>query len=330
MKKINIAFIGIIFVAVAMLTACKKDKEKDPTTTTKTKPSDQQGSTEADAAIDDVNDFINNKIGGGSNHKSSTYNLPCGVVYIDSSTNNSNGHKIYKMNYGSQTPCGYKKKSGTISFALLNSSAFNTVGSTYKLTYTNYVVESLVDGSTVMINGYLTVKNVNGGYIWEAVTMSSTITYQLRGIFTVTYTDGTSRERRYFQLRTYSSTSAPNDWSGLNLSCDGDTIINSANIYEMGFTYDGDYSYRTEIITPFLWSNCGSTYAGPYVLKTAHAKMNVIIPFISPTYVDIQGGYYWDYSNSASTPVLVEDCSTNAYKITTVIGTSSVSQYQLY
>jgi hypothetical protein len=327
MKKINIAFIGIIFVAAAMLTACKKEKEKDTTSTTKTKPSDQQGSTEADAAIDDVNDFINNKIGGGSAHKSSTYNLPCGVVYIDSSTNNSNGHKIYKMNYGSQTPCGYKKKSGTISFALLNSSAFNAAGCTYKLTYTNYVVESLVDGSTVTINGALTVKNVNGGYIWEAVTISSTITYQLRGNFTVTYSDGTSRDRSYFQLRTYSSTGG---WGGLSLSCDGDTIINSANIYEIGKTYDGNYNYQTEVMTPFTWSNCGSTYAGPYVLKTAHARMNVTIPYLSPTYVDVQGGYYWNYADASSAPVLVEDCTTNAYKITTVIGTSAASQYQLY
>ena len=328
MKKASSILLSIFFLIV-FISGCKKDKSvTDPIPPkTTTKPSDQQGSSEADAAIDDVSDFINNKIGGGTSQKTSAYNLPCGVVYLDSSTTNGGGHKNYIMQYGSQTPCGYKKKSGLVSFSLLNSTDFNSVGSTYKITFTNYVVESLVNGETFTINGFVTVKNINGGFIWEAVTLSSTIVHQVRGTFSVTYSDGVTRDRSYYQLRTYASSSG---WSGLSLTVSADTTINAASIYEIGKTYDGNYSYQTEMIENFVWSNCGTGYAGPYVLKTAHAKMNLDVPFLTNTYIDVQGGYYWDITNLSTPPVLINDCTTNAYKINTVINGSSVTQYQLY
>ncbi len=327
MKKLSIFIIGVIFIALTVVTtSCKKDKQNVKTTT---KPSDQQGSSAADGAMDDVSDFVNNKIGGGSTHRSSAYNLPCGVVYIDSSTNNASGNKIYKMHYGSQTPCGYVMKSGIVTFDIVTGTAFNAAGTVYKITYKNYVVESLANGETVEVNGYITIENVNGGYIWQAVVPpTTTIVYRVRGNFAVTYKDGTVRNKSYFQLRTYASA---NSWAGLSLSVDGDTVDANLNkIYEIGKTYDGNYSYQTEAINPFVWSNCGTTYAGPYVLKTAHARMNITIPAISPTYIDVQGGYYWNYNNASATPSLVNDCTTNAYKITTVIGTTTTSQYQLY
>ena len=195
---------------VGMFTACKKNKDN---TTTTSKPNNQQGSSAADGVIDNVNDFINNKIGGGSTKRVTTYNLPCGVVSLDSSTV-SDGYKVYKMQYGSQTP-----------------------------------------------------------------------------------------------------------------SIGGDTLT---NVYEIGKTYDGNYDYQTELITNFKWSNCGTTYAGPYVLKAAHARMNLTIPLVTPAYIDVEGGYYWNYSNVQSTPTLVNDCTTNAYKITTVVSTATSSTYQLY
>ena len=325
MKKLNIFIIGLMVFMVGMITACKKNKDNTTTTAT-SKPNDQQGSSAADGVIDNVNDFINNKIGGGSTKRVATYNLPCGVVLLDSSTI-SGGYKVYKMQYGSQTPCGYQKKSGQVSFVLINGTAFNSAGATFKLTYTDYVVVSLATGETTTINGTLTIKNVNGGYIWEAVTVPSTITYQLRGTFSVTYSDGTIRARSYYQLRTYSNTSTAGDWKGLTLSIGGDTLT---NVYEIGKTYDGNYDYQTELITNFKWSNCGTTYAGPYILKAAHARMNLTIPLVTPAYIDIEGGYYWNYSNVQATPTLVNDCTTDAYKITTVVSTATTSVYQLY
>jgi hypothetical protein len=336
MKKIKISSVGIFVLLLAFFISCKKETANEPAptpassnTTSKTAAqSDQQGSSEADGAVNDVNDYINNNIGRGSSHKMEAYNLPCGVIYLDSSSTNGGGHKIYKMNYGYQSPCGYKKKSGVVSFELLNSIAFNNAGSMYKLTFKNYVVQSLADGDTVKINGYLTVKNVTGGYIWEAITLGSSISYQIRGTYSVTFANKEVRDKKYFQLRTYNSPTKT--WAGLNFTIAGDTTINNKIIYETGKTYDGNYDYQIESINSFVWSNCGATYAGPYLLKSAHVKMNVIVPSISPTYIDIEGGYFWKYSDPLSQPVLINDCSSNAYKITTVLGTNTTVKYQLY
>jgi hypothetical protein len=328
MKKINIVLLTVFVLSLMILTSCKKKDTVTPPNTSTTKPSDQQGSTEADAAITDVNDYVNNYIGGGSTHRSDTYNLPCGVVSIDSTTTNSYGKKIYIMQYGNQTACGYKKKSGNVSFALSNGATFATANAVFTITFTNYVVQSIATGATVTLNGMVTVTNTTGHYIWEAVTASQTITHKVRGTFGVTYSDGTIRNRSYYQLRTWTSN---NSWAGLSLTIAGDTTTSvGTGISEIGKTYDGNYDYQTQILTNFVWSNCGTTYAGPYVLKTAKARMNVTIPLVSPTYIDVEGGYHYDYTNTTSTPVLINDCTTNAYKITTVIGTSTTSQYQLY
>ncbi|HVD96977.1 MAG TPA: hypothetical protein VNB90_02155 [Cytophagaceae bacterium] len=333
MKKINLAFLGATMIAfLTLTTGCKKDKKDTAVTTTaNAKPNDQQGSTEADAVISDVNDFISNKMGGGSNMKVGAYNLPCGVVSVDSSTNDGSGHKIYKFQYGNQTACGYKKKSGQVSFALTNATAFNTAGATFTLTFTDYVVEVVATGSIVTLNGTITIVNQTGYYIWEPVSDNTkTVTHKVRGAFTVKYSDNTERTRNYYQLRTWANSKANNDWTGISLTIAGDSINGSHTYYEIGKTYEGNYDYQSEMLTNFVWSNCGTTWAGPYLLKQGHARMNVTVPLISPAYIDVEGGYHWDYSNATATPTLVNDCSTNAYKITTVITTATTTQYQLY
>jgi vacuolar-type H+-ATPase subunit H len=128
MKKINLIVFLLIVSGFTVMTGCKKKKKDPEPEKTFVKPNDQQGSAEADEAIANANDLINNKIGDGANQRRSAYNLPCGVVSVDSSTT-SGGNKVYKMNYGNQTPCGYKYKSGEVSFVLTNGTAFNQAGS---------------------------------------------------------------------------------------------------------------------------------------------------------------------------------------------------------
>jgi hypothetical protein len=332
MKKLNLTFLGAIMVALILFTTtgCKKDKDKDDNTTVASKPNDQQGSSEADAAINDVNDFISNKKGGGtSQSKVSAYNLPCGVVEMDSTeTSVGSGIYVYKFTYGNASPCGYKKKSGQVSWVLTNGTAFNNSGAVFTITFTNYVVEVIATGNIVTLNGNIVVTNQTGGYIWQPVVGGADVTHKVRGTFTVKYSDGTERARTYAQLRTWSS--ATDDWAGLTLTIAGDSLVSGVSYYEFGRTYENDYEYKTEMITNYVWSNCGTTWAGPYVLKTGHAKLHVVNPYFTTAYFEVEGGYYYNYNNLSSTPTLVNDCTTNAYKITTVIGTSSTTSYQLY
>ncbi|HXA02860.1 MAG TPA: hypothetical protein VNW99_12775 [Cytophagaceae bacterium] len=333
MKNFKLNLIGSLIIAMVFLQNCKKEPDPKPA---KANDNDQAGTTEVDGAMDDVNNFINNKIGGGSSYRMAAYNLPCGVVSIDSTTSNAGGHKIYKVNYGGSTPCGYKYKSGQVSFELRNQTAFNIAGASFLVTFTDYTVEVKATGSIIKLNGSMNVTNQSGGYIWQSVTAAATIIHKIRGSVNITFSDNTVRPRSYFQLRTWASTSAPNDWSGLSLTIAGDTTIGGASVIEIGKTkdagqgtYAGGYDYNTSTTNNFVWKNCGGTWAGPYKLTSGLARMNVTIPLISPTYIDMEGGYYWNYT-VAGTPTKPNDCTSNSYKITTVLGTNTSISYQLY
>jgi hypothetical protein len=335
------SFVTVVALATFSLSSCKKkDKEVEPdpipvtpSKTDKAKQSDQAGSAAVDGAIDDVNDFVSNGMGGGSSKATSgarieAYNLPCGIVSVDSTTT-ENGKKVYKMKYGKNTPCGYKRKSGTVAFQLISGNAFNEAGAKFKMTFTNYVVEILATNDSVKVNGFIIITNKDGGHIWEAVINGKTIVHAVRGTFSVTYTNGDVRERKYYQKRTWTNTTA-GQWTGLKFSVEGDTTLNYPKVIESGYTYDGNNYYETQTTTPYSWSNCGNNFAGPYVLKTGKAKMNITYPLVSPTYIEVEAGYYWNYASATATATKVEDCTTNAYKIFLKFGTTEITQYQLY
>jgi hypothetical protein len=325
MCKIHRSVLFISLLLGLIVTSCKK---KETTPTTPVTQSDQSGSSAADAAIDDVNDFINNSIGGGSNQNTTAriaaYNLPCGIIRVDSS---GTARKLYTLNYGNQTPCGYQKKGGQVSFQLVSGSRYDSAGAVFSITYINYTLEGEANGDIVTLNGTLYFTNISGGYVWQSVVQSKTIQHSVRGAFTVTYANNEMRQRNYYQRRTWSSTGG---WAGLNFTVAGDTTIDNIKISEIGKTYDGNYDYQTQMLTAFSWSNCGTTYAGPYVLKNGDAKLNVIVPGISVAYFEVQAGYFDNTADASSTPTAVSDCTSNAYKITSTIGTTTTTQFQLY
>lgn len=327
-KNVDLHFIVIFSLFILSVTSCSKKKD-EPTPIKKEetpikKQSDQSGSSAADGAMDDVNDFINNNITPQSSTRLEAYNLPCGVVKVDTSTKNASGKIIYQMKYGSATPCGYKKKSGTVSFQLIKGAFFTEVGAEFKITYSDYVVEVLATNDIIKVNGHIVITNVNGGATWRAVTNSETIKHKIRGNYNITYANGEVRNRTTYQLRTWSST---NSWAGLTISVDGDTTIGATKISEIGKTLDGNYDFQTQILDIYTWKNCGTTFAGPYVLQVGKARMNVIVPTISPAHFEVEAGYI---VAEGKTPTKVNDCNTNAYKITTTVGTTVVTEYQLY
>lgn len=326
MSKHPLLFLSILSALLFGISNCTKKDKTDLSPSSSVKQSDQSGSSAVDAAMDDVNDYINNNIGGGStkNTRLETYNLPCGIIRIDTSTI-VNGHRAYRIQYGDSNSCENKKKSGEVSFQLVQGTSFNQAGAIFKITYKNYVVEIVSTGDVVTINGDLFITNVSGGYVWQAVTESATIQHRIRGTFTIQYVNGEIRQRQYYQLRTWSST---NGWAGLTFSVAGDTTINAVKVSEIGHTLDGNYYFETQILTNYTWSNCGNSFVGPYVLQLGNARMNVTVPGISPAYFNVEAGYR--YASTTGNALKVNDCSSDAYKIDIVIGTSTSTQYQLY
>ncbi len=328
MKQKSISLLLVVGItSLTIFSSCKKSKTEDPTPSSteeikkkEVKQSDQTGSSAADDALEDVNNYINNNIGGGSNKRLDTYNLPCGVVSVDSSTVGT--VKTYNMRYGKVSKCGYKFKSGLITFQLINGSKFSDMNSQFKLIFTDYVVEVEATNDIVKLNGYLTSTNTTGGYIWESVTANKTVSHKIRGSFDVTYSNSLTKNKKYFQTRTWASN---NGWAGLSLTVTGDTLN---DVSEIGRTLDGDYPYQTHILNAFTWSNCGTGFQGPYVLKVGKARLDATVPNLNPAYFQIEAGYNTTGSTISTVPV--GDCNANTYKITTVLGTTTITQYQLY
>lgn len=329
MKKLVYSILSVSLLSMLVLSGCKKEKEPEPTN--KAAQNDQTGATEADDVLANVNDYISNSSGlGNGAQRVAAYDLPCGVVSV--TTTGSGASTVYTMNYGNATPCGYKYKSGQVIFQLTNGNSFDEAGAKFTVTFSNYKVEVRATGSEVTLNGIITVTNVSGNYIWEVIN-DETIVHTLRGALNITYDNGVTRIRQYFQRRTWTSTNS--EWTGFSLSIDGDSIVSTEHISETGRTLEGDYVFKTVIATPFKWENCGSTWAGPYVLKEGDATLDVTIPLISPTTINVKAGYYWDYATVGSSPGLtpVNNCTSNTYKIITTIGNGPnnvTTEYQLY
>ncbi|MFN3403622.1 MAG: hypothetical protein ACK40G_05955 [Cytophagaceae bacterium] len=330
MKNSLITKLAVCFVAILFLAGCKKEKEE--VKPKKTTQSDQTGSAAADEGIENVNDFVNNKVGNGTTKTArisgrvEEYQLPCGVVSVDSTLNNQTGKWEYKMKYGDKNKCTYTKKGGEIVFGLESGTSFNQVGAVYKVTFINYTVQADATGEIVTVNGTVRVTNVKGGYAWEVVLDNSkTVEHKVRGSLNITYSNNESRVKNYFQYRTWSNSSA--GWPGLTFEVDGDSINGAIRISETGKTLDGNHDYYNQVITPLKWNNCGSTWAGPYKLKFGNVKMNISVPNVV-AYAQVEAGYKFD--PATATGSLVNDCSSDSYKLTFVYGSTTITKYQLY
>lgn len=321
MKKILLRSFVIFLTGMVIFSSCDREKEK-VNKTPESDQTDQEGSSAIDDALEDVNDIISNDIGGGAsqtNMRTTAYDLPCGVVKFDS-TDIGNGKYKYFVQYGENTACGYKRKSGDVSFALINGNTFADVGAVYSVTFTDYTVVVLATGNSVTVNGTVNVTNRDGHYVWESVVFNQTVVHKLRGQLEITYENGEVRTRDHFQLRTWAS---DNSWAGLTFTVSGDTLINGKNISETGYTINGDYYYETEILEDLTWENCGVDFKGPYVLTTGHARMNLVVPFVSDTYVDVEAGYDASFTKT-------NDCNSSAYRISLKLGDFESTEYQLY
>jgi hypothetical protein len=318
--------IFLYIIAILWLSACtKKEKVEDPIP--ETKQSDQSGSAAVDGAMEDVNDYISNNIGGGSGkgQRTAAYDLPCGVIAVDTT------FRSYTLKYGRETPCGYKRKSGQVKFSLVSGTKFSDSSAVFSVTFTNYMVEILATNDVVKVNGTLYTTNINGGHIWQSVTEGKTISHRWRGALSITYSNNQVRTRKYFHVRTWTSNKS---WATLKFTVSGDTSITRSqatydHVSETGRTYDNDQEYYTQISDPFIWSYCSGNTLGAYVLQRGKARMNVESPVVSPAYFEVQAGYKYNVSNPTSA-IEVHDCTSNAYKIEIRIGTTTSTQYQLY
>jgi len=333
MKKAIIFSLSLAtFVA---FTACKKKKEDDPTPTTPTvqsytKADDASARNELDRAQDDIESVYNSQDYAAA--RTSAINLPCGNVTLNS--------KNFTIQYNGVN-CGTRVLSGSINVTLVSGTKFSDMDAKLKVEFVNYKVYYNASKESIIYNGITYITNSSGGTLASLFTTTpGTVIHKVRGTLTLSYdtlgTTAVDLTWNLFRKKTYTSDGTQ---KGITFKFEGDTIIDADTYIPGTYTAASCYGldvnglkFVHDIPTPFIWSNCGTTYDGPYVLKqgkvvyTADASTtalgaNWIYQFSATAGYAVSGGNY----------VLDGTCSSSGYLIAgSVKNTSTQATFGKY
>ncbi|WP_018341744.1 hypothetical protein [Cytophaga aurantiaca] len=358
MKRIIYTFlIGMTF----SLIGCKKADEVPPTYEGRTKADDASGRSELDRVSSDIEKVYNSQeyadasgMRTSSNLRTtSTAILPCGKVTFNLNSNSKNFSIDYSQSGSNCTP--YRVLSGSIDVTLVNGTYFSDQGSKLQVVFNKYKVLYTNSNQSVTYEGTTYITNTSGGSIIGLFTSTpnAEIIHKVRGDLTLSYdTLGASpviRSWKIFRKRTFQNT--PGTSTGITFKLEGDTSF-AASTYltttstatfdyvgELGLNIDNE-KFVCNISTPFIWSNCGSSYAGPYVLK--QGKVEYVSYTAKPAYVLLgYTKYYWTAEAGYKTDAIGSSifdgtCDSDGYKLNFALmndsGTSiySVTAFQPY
>jgi hypothetical protein len=323
MKKKWMSVLTIMVMGTLLFTACKKQEEVAPKSKGE-QADDASARNELDRAQSDIESVYNSDQYAG-NQRGSAVVLPCGSVTLN--TNN------YTINYNGVN-CGSRVLSGSIAVTLVSGTKFSDANAKLQIVFNNYKVHYNASGEEIVYNGTTYITNSTGGTLASLFTTTpGTVIHKTRGTLTLTYdTTGTggstfSRTWNLFRKKTFSSDGTP---TGISLKFEGDTTI-ATDTYLPG-TYDAVSEYGTDvdnrkfihtIPTPFVWSNCGTTYRGPYTLKTGRVEHTA---FSALNDYKFQFTATAGYRNDGANNILVQSCSSNGYLLNitaTVVATST-------
>jgi hypothetical protein len=229
MKKqlIALLFLG----SVLFLSSCKKDDDDNGSGGV---PSKEQLSEQQAQFSDDANDYrgesdqadndINQSMQDNPNFEkmgSANY-TGCGYTIDDSTA--ITGNTVY-FNFDGTTTCftPARKRSGTIKVELVSGNSWSEAGAVVEITYINYKVTKVSNGSTIEFDGSKRLTNVNGHNWIEFFAGVKTYKYKEEAFnMMVTYNSG--------QTATWNC-DRTTEWSynlaqGIVFKADGDTTVN--------------------------------------------------------------------------------------------------------
>lgn len=334
MKKKWMSVLTVLVMGTLLFTACKKQEEVAPTSKGE-QADDASARNELDRAQDDIESVYNSEQYAG-NQRGSAVVLPCGSVTLN--TNN------YTISYNGVN-CGSRVLSGSIAVTLISGTKFSDPNAKLQIVFNDYKVHYNASGEEIIYNGTTYTTNATGGTLASLFTSTpGTVIHKTRGALTLTYdTTGTggstfSRTWNLFRKKTFTSNGTA---TGISLKFEGDTTI-AADTYLPG-TYAAVSEYGTDvnnrkfihtIPTPFVWSNCGTTYSGPYILKTGRVEHTAFSDLGDYKYqFTATAGYRTDGTNN----ILDQSCASNGYLLNisaTVVATNTkfidYSSFQQY
>jgi len=328
MKKI---LYTILIGTSISLVGCKKPvDEVPPTVEGRSKADDASARSEMQRAYDDVETVFNSqeyKDASGL-RTTSTSLLPCGRV-----TFNTQNFTIDYSQSGSNC-ARYRVLSGSIDVTLVSGTDFSQQNAKLKVVFNNYKVLYSNSNQSVTYNGTAYITNTSGGSLIGLFTSTpnAEIIHSVRGDLTLSFdtlgANALIRSWKIFRKRTFQNT--PGTATGITFKLEGDTSFASStyfastttgtfnNVGEIGLNVNNE-KFVCDISTPFIWSNCGSTYGGPYVLK--QGKVEYVSYTANPTLVLLgYTKYYWSaaagYGTDATgTSIYDGTCSSNGYKL---------------
>lgn len=349
MKKIIYTF--LIATSMYSLVGCKKADEVSSTVQGRSKADDASARSEMQRAYDDVETVFNSqdyKDASGM-RTTSTSLLPCGRVTFSS----KNFSIDYSQSGSNCTP--YRVLSGSIDVTLVSGTTFADVDAKLKVVFTNYKVLYSNSNQSVIYNGTAYITNTSGGSLIGLFTSTpnAKIIHSVRGDLTLTFdTLGSNtlvRSWKIFRKRTFENT--PGTPTGITFKLEGDTSFASSTYFSSTttgiFNYVGEIGLNVnnekfvcDISTPFVWSNCGSSYVGPYVLK--QGKVEYISYTSNPSLVLLgYTKYYWSAGagyrlDKSGATIYDGSCNSDGYKLDFSLqnnsGTSiyAVTSFQAY
>lgn len=310
MKKKWMFVLTALVMGTLFFTACKKQEEVAPSKGEQA--DDASARNELDRAQDDIESVYNSDQYAG-NQRGSAVNLPCGSVTLN--TNN------YTINYNGVN-CRSRVLSGTIDVELVSGTKFSDVNARLKITFNNYKVHYNSSGEEIVYNGVTYTTNSTGGKLISLFQGSTTsIVHKTRGVLTLTYdTTGKggstfSRTWNLFRKKTFSNSTGTA--TGVSLKFEGDTTVTGylPGTYDVVSEYGTDVDNRKfihTIPTAFLWSNCGTTYSGPYTLKQGRVEHTA---FSDDAKYKFQFIATAGYRNEGSNNILDQTCASSGYLI---------------
>lgn len=348
MKKIIYA---ILIGTTITLVGCKKPDEVPAAYVDKSKADDASGRNELDKVYSDIQTVYNSQeYADASTLRTTAAILPCGSV----SFNTNNNTKNFTIQYNGVN-CGSRTLSGSIDVTLLTSGVFSDAGAKLEIVYHDYKVLYYANNQSITYNGKMYVTNTTGGtllslFITTTPPTPITVIHKVRGQVSLTFdTTGignhnTIREWNVFRKNTYTSNGTQ---TGITWSVEGDTSI-AAGTYipgaylkasEYGISRDGD-KFVCNLDPAFTWSNCGSSYAGPYILKQGKVEYTVDLTTNAISVLGVTTGT-WSasagYRYNATTGYVYDgSCDSDGYKLdlafknssgTNVYSSSSYQQY---
>lgn len=316
----------MFLAATLVFVNCKKKEEVAPPVVTPTAKVDEAvAREELNGAYDDVETVYNSQEYAGasnSNQRTAGEILPCGKVTLDT--------KNFTIDYGkSGLSCGSKVISGSIDVTLVEGTNFKEQNAKLKVVFNNYEVLYALSKQSVTYNGTAYVTNNSGGTLVSLFTNTPNVevVHTVRGDLSITYdTLGTPviRSWKSFRKKIFKNTTGTP--TGITLTLEGDTTLDAdtymsgtyGNVSEIGYNIHGE-KFVCNVNESFHWQNCGTDYAGPYILKQGTVQYTA---FSSNPYLITTGftKYNWTatagYSYQSPTSlVLDQSCSSAAYKI---------------